>query len=103
LPPPSRTTPTGIVVNRRRNDPRRFAFSRNIPAYDLRDRLGEIHVPTLVLVGRQDWITPVDQSEYLAAHIPGAQLAILEHSGHGPMIEENDVFTARVREFFRTT
>lgn len=80
-----------------------FAFSRNIPAYDVRDRLSEIHVPTLVLVGRQDWITPVDQSEYLASHIPGAQLAVFEHSGHGPMIEENDAFTARVREFFRTT
>lgn len=69
----------------------------------MRDRLSEINVPTLVLVGRQDWITPVDQSEYLASHIPGAQLANFEHSGHGPMIEENDAFTARVREFFRTT
>lgn len=76
-----------------------FAFSRNIPQYDVRDRLTEIRVPTLILVGRHDWITPVDQSEYMAAHIPGAQLAIFEHSGHGPMAEENEAFIRRIREF----
>jgi len=76
-----------------------FAFSRNIPQYDLRDRLGEIHVPTLVIVGRHDWITPVDQAEYLASHIPNARLQIFEHSGHGPMIEENEGFIACVRDF----
>ena len=76
-----------------------FAFSENIPKYDVRDRLREINVPTLVLVGRHDWITPVDQSEYMAVHIPGAQLVIFEHSGHGPMIEENEAFTAHVRTF----
>ncbi|HZS93624.1 MAG TPA: alpha/beta fold hydrolase [Chloroflexota bacterium] len=76
-----------------------FAFSRNIPQYDLRDRLGEIRVPTLVMVGRHDWITPVDQAEYLASHIPNARLRIFEHSGHGPMIEENEAFIACVRDF----
>jgi proline-specific peptidase len=76
-----------------------FAFSRNIPQYDVRDRLSEIRAPTFVMVGRHDWITPVDQAEFLASHIPGARLAIFEHSGHGPMIEENDTFIACVREF----
>lgn len=75
------------------------AFSHNIPSYDLRDRLSEIHVPTLVMCGRHDWITPVDQSEYMAARIPGARLAIFEHSGHGPMSEENDRFIRLMREF----
>jgi proline-specific peptidase len=76
-----------------------FAFSQNLPRYDVRERLGEITVPTLVIVGRHDWITPVEQSEYLASHIPGARLAIFEHSGHGPMIEENEAFIAQVRAF----
>lgn len=79
-----------------------FAFSRNIPQYDVRDRLGEIHVPTLILVGRHDWITPIDQSEYMAAHIPGAKLAVFDHSGHGPMSEENEAFIPRVRIFLTT-
>lgn len=79
-----------------------FAFSRNIPTYDLRDRLGEITVPTLVMVGRHDWITPVDQSEYMAGRIPNSTLVIFEHSGHGPMIEENDAFTSTIRDFVTT-
>jgi proline iminopeptidase len=78
-----------------------FAFSQNMPRYDLRARLGEIRTPTVVLCGRHDWITPVDQSEYMAAYIPGAELTIFEHSGHGPMSEENEAFVARVRQFLQ--
>jgi proline iminopeptidase len=76
-----------------------FAFARNLPGYDLRPRLHEIYVPTLVLCGRHDWITPLDQSEYMARHIPGAQLLVFDHSGHGPMSEENEAFLAAVRGF----
>jgi proline iminopeptidase len=76
-----------------------FAFSRNLPAYDLRARLGEIRVPTLVLCGRHDWITPLDQSEYMAAHIPGARLVVFDRSGHGPMSEENEAYIDAVRRF----
>jgi proline iminopeptidase len=76
-----------------------FAFSRNIPSYDVRARLGEITVPTLIAVGRHDWITPVAQSEYMAERIPGARLVVFEHSGHGPMMEENEAFITEVRAF----
>lgn len=76
-----------------------YAFSRNLPNFDLRDRLGEIVVRTLVICGRHDWITPPAQSEFLAAHIPGARLVVFEHSGHQPMIEENEEFVALMREF----
>ncbi len=52
------------------------------------DRLGDIAVPTLVLVGDRDthqggtgvhW----DQSAYLAAHIPGAETAVVHGAAHG--------------------
>jgi proline iminopeptidase len=76
-----------------------FAFSKNLPGYDLRPRLGEIRVPTLVLCGRHDWITPLDQSEYIAQHMPRAQLVVFDHSGHGPMAEENEAYLAAVRAF----
>ena len=49
------------------------------------------------------WYMPADKrgakAEFEAAHIPGAQLAIFENSGHGPMSEENEAFIARVRDF----
>jgi proline iminopeptidase len=76
-----------------------FAFSKNLPGYDLRPRLREIQVPTLVLCGRHDWITPLDQSEYIAQHMPRAQLVVFDHSGHGPMSEENEAYLAAVRAF----
>lgn len=76
-----------------------FAFSTNLPQFDLVDRLGEITCPTLITVGRVDWITPVAASEQLAAGIPNSELAIFEKAGHSPQIEQHDEWIARVREF----
>jgi proline iminopeptidase len=78
------------------------ACSTNLPTYDVTARLGEIAVPTLITVGRVDWITPVAASEQLAAGLPNAQLAIFEKSGHSPQIEERDAWLATVREFLAT-
>ena len=76
-----------------------WAFSRNQPAFDLRPKLAEIRVPTLVLVGRKDWITPVEAAEEIAHGIRGSRLVIFEHSGHGPQHEEREKYLAAVREF----
>jgi proline iminopeptidase len=78
-----------------------YAFSTNLPSYNLVDRLGSITAPTLITVGRVDWITPVEASEQLAAGIPDAQLAIFEKSGHSPQIEEHKEWLATVREFLQ--
>lgn len=75
------------------------AFAREVPSYDLRGRLGEIAVPTLIVVGRHDWITPVAASQELADGIAGSELVIFEHSGHSPQLEENERFVAVVRDF----
>jgi proline iminopeptidase len=82
-----------------RVDTHNQAFSRNIPNFDLTGRLHEIEVPTLIVVGRHDWITPVESSEELAAGIPNSELVIFENSGHSPQLEENEKFIAVVREF----
>lgn len=82
-----------------RADTHNQAFSQNIPDFDLRPRLHEIQVPTLVVVGRHDWITPVAASEEIAAGVPNAELVIFENSGHSPQLEENEKFVATVREF----
>jgi proline iminopeptidase len=82
-----------------RADTHNQAFAGNLPHFDLVDRLHEITVPTLVTVGRHDWITPVEASEEIAAHIPNAELVIFEESGHSPDLEENERFVAVVRDF----
>ena len=53
-----------------------------------------ITAPTLVTVGRTDWITPVSCSETIAELIPDARLAVFEKSGHSPQIEEAEEWTS---------
>ncbi|WP_406245519.1 alpha/beta fold hydrolase [Microbacterium sp. M] len=76
-----------------------YAFSVNLPAYDLKPRLGEIVAPTLITVGRTDWITPVSCSQVIAELVPNSELVVFEKSGHSPQIEEAEAWTKTVREF----
>lgn len=76
-----------------------YAFSVNLPGYDLKADLPKVTAPTLVTVGRTDWITPVECSETIADLIPESTLVVFEKSGHSPQIEEAEAWTATVRNF----
>jgi proline iminopeptidase len=76
-----------------------YAFSVNIPNYDLKPVLPNITAPTLITVGRTDWITPVSCSEQIASLIPGSRMVVFEKSGHSPQIEEAEAWTKVVRDF----
>lgn len=75
------------------------AFGVNMPQYDLTARLSEIGCPTLVVVGRHDWRTPIQASAVIADGIPNAELVVFEESGHSPQLEEPEKFQRVVREF----
>lgn len=49
--------------------------------------LSGIGVPTLVLVGDQDRVTGVEESQLLARTIPGARLDLIDHAGHAAVQE----------------
>jgi 3-oxoadipate enol-lactonase len=66
---------------------------------DVREELRFLDVPTLVLVGTQDILTPVSDSEELAELIPGAELSIVPGAAHGVMIEAANAFNERVSGF----
>jgi sigma-B regulation protein RsbQ len=53
---------------------------------DYRSILPRVHTPTWVLQTRQDIAVPLAAAEYLATHIPGAQLSILNAEGHLPHV-----------------
>jgi len=55
-----------------------------VPSFDVVDRLSEIRVPTLIVVGSHDFITPPSQARRTAAGIPGAEVVELAESGHYP-------------------
>jgi proline iminopeptidase len=77
----------------------REMFTNDMPAYDVEDRLREIEAPTLVLVGKHDWVTPVSESELIASGVKNAELIVYEHSGHFIFIEEHEKFLRDMREF----
>ena len=65
---------------------------------DLRDRLGLIEAPTIVVVGAHDPSTPPERGQYLVERIPGAQKVVLE-SAHLSNIEARDEFNRIVLGF----
>jgi proline iminopeptidase len=65
-------------------------------------RLGEIRVPTLVVVGENDWLIPPGASRVIAEGIPGAELLVIPESGHFSFVERPDVYTDAVRRFLST-
>lgn len=76
-----------------------YAFSVNQKTYDIKNKLPQITAPTLITVGRSDWITPVACSETIAGLIPGAELVIFEKSGHSPPTDEPEKFRQVVGDF----
>lgn len=64
--------------------------------------LAGIRVPTLVLVGSEDALTPPALSHALAAAIPGAKLETIAGAGHLSHLEQPDAFNAALRGFLRS-
>jgi 3-oxoadipate enol-lactonase len=65
---------------------------------DHRELLGRITVPTLIIAGRHDPATTLENAEYVHAHIPGSRLAVLE-AAHIANIEQPQIYAATVIEF----
>ncbi len=57
-------------------------------AFDIDDRLAAIKTPTLVIATKDDLLVPYGRSEYLAKHLPKAELALLDHGAHAVNITD---------------
>jgi len=60
--------------------------------------LGEINVPTTVIVGGGDTLTPPEMSETIAKGITGSELVTLEGAGHLSNLEDPEGFTRALRD-----
>ncbi|WP_209596901.1 alpha/beta fold hydrolase [Ruegeria sp. HKCCSP351] len=58
---------------------------------DQQAALRRIKVPTLVLCGAHDTLTPVKRHSFMAELIPGAELLVIEKAGHLPTLETPDI------------
>lgn len=82
-----------------RHEAHNWTFQQNTPVYDLKPDLPNVKAPTLVTVGRADWVTPVYSAELIASLIPNSTLVIFEKSGHSPQREEPELFQKTMRDF----
>lgn len=80
------------------NGPSEFHVIGVIKDWDRTDRLGEIHVPTLIISGRYDESTPTI-NEVLQRGIPGSEWVVLENSSHLAHVEEPELYMQTVRNF----
>jgi len=58
-------------------------------------------LPTLVIVGEEDTVTPPDGARRMAAAIPGARLVVVPAAAHVPPVEQPAETTTAIREFLR--
>lgn len=68
-------------------------------SYDLRDRLDQVRCPTLVVSCQEDYLTPLKEQEYLAAHIKDCHHVILPNCGHASMYEQPALFASLIAGF----
>ena len=70
---------------------------------DYRPVLSKINVPTLILQGRHDQLTPIEGARYMTKRISHASLVEFADSGHTPHLEETRKFNNVLRKFLRET
>jgi len=78
-------------------------FARAAKRHNLEDLLPGICVPTLIVWGREDHITPPDVAERFHALIPDSTLVFLPRCGHAPMIERPQAFNLVVKAWLLET
>ncbi len=75
-----------------------FELTGEYKDWDVTDRLGEIQVPAMITVGRDDQCVP-ELSETLHCGIKRSELVVFEQSSHLPFIEEPDLHAQVVKSF----
>lgn len=87
-----------------RNDPAGIATALRAMAArnDSTDLLSGINVPTLVIVGADDALTPPAEAEKLHASIANSKLVVIPSAGHISNVEQPQAFMEAVREFLGT-
>jgi pimeloyl-ACP methyl ester carboxylesterase/DNA-binding CsgD family transcriptional regulator len=66
---------------------------------DVRDRLGDVVAPTLVLHRSQDRAAPLEQGRLIASHIEGARFVQLDGRSHLPFVGDVDALVREIRSF----
>ena len=67
--------------------------------FDVTSQLGKIDVPTLIICGAEDKMTPLKYSELLRGRIANSHLHVVDNAGHMVMAEQPDVVADLLKQF----
>ena len=70
---------------------------------DARPFLSDIRVPTLLVFGEKDAITPPRMGQYLHRHLPQSELHLIEKAAHTPFLSHAETFAAHYTDFVEHT
>jgi 3-oxoadipate enol-lactonase len=76
-----------------------LASLRGLASFDVRRRLGQVRCPTLVIAGDRDTTVPLAAKRLLQQSIPGAELIVVDDSGHITPCDQVDRFNALLLSF----
>ncbi|MGH3118509.1 MAG: alpha/beta fold hydrolase, partial [Gaiellales bacterium] len=69
---------------------------------DSSSELTAISVPTLVIVGENDGVTPPDAARKIHEHVGGSKLVVIPEAGHLSNLEAPEAFNGALAEFLRS-
>ncbi|MBK7958721.1 MAG: alpha/beta hydrolase [Bacteroidetes bacterium] len=87
------------IVNDREKAIRVLFLARSAIRYNLRSELPKLTIPTQLIWGKHDKITPVFVGEEFHKLLPNSELEIIEKAGHAPMMEQPVEFIAYMEKF----
>ena len=70
--------------------------------YETCSIFNKIAVPTLIICGKEDRITPLNQSEFLYRNIVNAKIKIIQNAGHVSNLEQPEVFNNFLKDFINS-
>ena len=69
--------------------------------FDVMKEVEKINLPTLILCGEDDALTPVLYSQFLHSRIKGSKLEVLPNAGHMVMMESPQAFNEKINGFIK--
>jgi len=67
--------------------------------FDIMDRIADVHVPALIVVGDEDQMTPPRYSNFLHERLEGSTLEVVPGAGHLVMAEKPEIVNAAISAF----
>ncbi len=70
-------------------------------AFDIRDELSNLKIPTLIICGENDIMTPTKYSTYLHEKISNSKLSLIPNAGHYVFLESSNEVNKVIKEFLK--